>query len=49
MKPNREKEYRVEGKQVQYFNGEKWLVKETCQNKKKALEILNDLNARIKD
>jgi len=47
MNQNREKEYKIEGKQIKYFNGEYWLIKETFRTKKEALEILNDLNARI--
>lgn len=36
-------ELKVEGNQVLYFNGEKWLVKETLTNNKKAVEKLEEL------
>ena len=42
----REKEYKIEGKQVLYFNGVKWLVKETCKTKKEAKELLELLLKR---
>ena len=42
----REKEYKIEDKQVLYFNGVKWLVKQTCRTKKEAKELLELLNLR---
>jgi hypothetical protein len=32
--------YKVEGKQVLWWNGVKWLVKETCKNNREALKLL---------
>ena len=46
LKPNREKEYKIEGNQVFYWNGEKWLVKETLKSVKKAEDLLVELNGR---
>ena len=37
--------YRREGNQVLWFNGKKWLVKETCENEDKAQKLLETLTA----
>lgn len=42
----RELEYKLDGKQILYFNGLKWLVKETCPTIKKAKELLKELNGK---
>lgn len=36
---------KVEGKQVLWFNGLRWLVKETCETHEEALTKLTELNA----
>ena len=36
-------ELKVEGNQVLWFNGIKWLVKETLKTNKKAVELLKEL------
>ena len=41
-----EKEYKIEGKIIYYFNGEKWLVKESCKTAKEAKALLEDLISR---
>lgn len=41
-----EKNLKVEGNIVYWWNGEKWLIKETCSDEQKALELLAELNAR---
>jgi hypothetical protein len=35
---------KVEGKQVLWWNGIKWLVKETCKTNREALSKLKELN-----
>lgn len=40
--PNKN-DLKIEGKQVLWFNGEKWLVKETLSTNKKAVEKLKEL------
>ena len=37
---------KLEGKQVLWFNGEKWLIKETCKNKVKAKDKFKELCQR---
>ena len=39
-------ELKIEGNIVYWFNGEKWLIKETCADEAKAQELLTMLNAR---
>jgi hypothetical protein len=33
-------------KQLLWFNGEKWLVRETCETKQKAKDLEKELNER---
>jgi hypothetical protein len=40
--------HKVEGNQVLWFNGEKWLVKETCKTAKKADDLLNEIKEKSK-
>ena len=42
-----ELKYKVESNQVLYFNGVKWLVKETCESEKKAEELLEFLTKSV--
>lgn len=36
-------QYKVEGNKVLWNNGEKWLIKETCESEEVALELLASL------
>lgn len=36
--------HKVEGTTVFYWNGEKWLVREYCESKKEAQELLESIN-----
>jgi hypothetical protein len=38
-----EQPHKIEGKQVWYFNGEKWLIRETCKTKKEAEKLLKEI------
>ena len=38
-----EKQHKLEGKIVSYYNGEKWLVRETCRTIKKAKELMEQI------
>jgi hypothetical protein len=38
-----EKLHKVEENTVYYWNGEKWLVKEFCRTKKRAKELLEEI------
>lgn len=44
--PNKN-ELKVEGKQVLWFNGEKWLVKETCKSNREAIKKLAELQSYV--
>ena len=40
--------HKVEGNQVLWFNGAKWLIKETCNTAKKAEDLLNEVKEKSK-
>lgn len=37
------RQHKVEGNQIKYFNGEKWLVRETLKTKKKAEDRIKEM------
>jgi len=39
-----QREHKREGKIVYWFNGEKWLKRQTCKSVKKAEELLKNIN-----
>ena len=39
-----QKPHKREGKIVWYFNGEKWLIRQTCKSIKQAKELLKEIN-----
>mgnify|MGYP001568512366 CR=1 FL=1 len=41
-----DREHKVEGNQVKYWNGLKWLVRETLSTKKDAEKLLDEVKLR---
>lgn len=37
---------KVEKNKIWYFNGKRWLIRETCKSNKEAVKLLKNLNGR---
>ena len=43
----KEQPHKIEGKQILWFNGEKWLVRQTFKTIKKAKDFLKELQNKL--
>ena len=41
-----QKNHKIEDKKVLYWNGRKWLIRETCKTKKEAEKLLKEIEEK---